>query len=408
MRLLRAQASAAPADAAIDPRLPLVLVAPGQGGARIVSLNRAARQSRPRRGRASLQRPLQGARPAVRATPIRPPMPPPCASSPCGACAIRPSRRPGTRRAAPTACSSTSRAARISLGGEAQLLADLATRLRAFGLVPRTGHRRHGGRRLGHRARMVREARGQPDRAPGRANAPAPRPAACRAQVSPASLALMRRLGFARIGEIMRQPRAPVRRPLRARAAAAASTRRWGMRPSRSCPSSRRPPIARSATFLEPIIAEEHVLEAATRLLGSWPRTSSATASAPASCASAVPSGRRGAVARHRARRAEPGRGAHRPADRPRLYRLGRTLEADFGFEAAAVHVLVAEPLAERQDTARPRRGGCRARGARPADRSPAAAAGSGAVCRLPRTRATCPSAPCTSTLRFPPPCGGG
>jgi protein ImuB len=33
-----------------------------------------------------------------------------------------------------------------------------------------------------------------------------------------------------------------------------------------------------------------------------------------------------------------------------RLYRLGSELEADFGFEAAAVHVLVAESLAERQD----------------------------------------------------------
>ena len=32
-----------------------------------------------------------------------------------------------------------------------------------------------------------------------------------------------------------------------------------------------------------------------------------------------------------------------------RLDRLGGGLDADFGFEAAAVHVLVAEPLAERQ-----------------------------------------------------------
>src|SRR6267378_3015047 len=42
-RFLRAQASAAPVDA-IDPHLPLVLVAPGKGGARIVALNRAAQQ----------------------------------------------------------------------------------------------------------------------------------------------------------------------------------------------------------------------------------------------------------------------------------------------------------------------------------------------------------------------------
>src|SRR5882724_5966097 len=42
-RLLRAQASAAPADA-LDPQRPLVLVAPSKGGARIVALNRAAQQ----------------------------------------------------------------------------------------------------------------------------------------------------------------------------------------------------------------------------------------------------------------------------------------------------------------------------------------------------------------------------
>src|SRR6185436_14736559 len=45
-RLLRAQASASPAEAAeiVDPRRPLVLVAPGAGGARIVALNRAAQK----------------------------------------------------------------------------------------------------------------------------------------------------------------------------------------------------------------------------------------------------------------------------------------------------------------------------------------------------------------------------
>src|SRR5262245_18105837 len=47
-RLLRAQASAAPADA-LDPQLnpghPLVLVAPGKGGPRVIALNQAARRS---------------------------------------------------------------------------------------------------------------------------------------------------------------------------------------------------------------------------------------------------------------------------------------------------------------------------------------------------------------------------
>ena len=43
-RLLRAQRFESPADA-INPALPLVLVAPGNGGARVVSLNRAAQRS---------------------------------------------------------------------------------------------------------------------------------------------------------------------------------------------------------------------------------------------------------------------------------------------------------------------------------------------------------------------------
>ena len=69
--------------------------------------------------------------------PIRPPMPPPCASSRCGACAIRP---------VAAAWDETSGADGLFLditgcahlfGGEAQLLADLGRRLRAFGLVPR-------------------------------------------------------------------------------------------------------------------------------------------------------------------------------------------------------------------------------------------------------------------------------
>ena len=58
-------------------------------------------------------------------------------------------------------------------------------------------------------------------------------------------------------------------------------------------------------------------------------------------------------------------------------------LETDFGFEAAAVHVLVAEPLSERAGAARHGRGERLAGGPGPADRPPAAA---------PRRRAPCAS----------------
>ena len=93
-------------------RRPLVLVAPGKGGARIAALNRAAQRAGLAQGEL-----LSNARSKVldlqARDPIPPPMPLPCAGWRSGACAIRLSSRPGTRRAAPMACSSTSPAARI-------------------------------------------------------------------------------------------------------------------------------------------------------------------------------------------------------------------------------------------------------------------------------------------------------
>ena len=68
-----------------------------------------------------------------------------------------------------------------------------------------------------------------------------------------------------------------------------------------------------------------------------------------------------------------------------RLDRLGGGLDADFGFEAAAVHVLVAEPLAARQVALGMSRRRGRARRPRPVDR-PAAA--------TPRSRCRAPAPP--------------
>ena len=409
MRLLRAQASAAPADAAgYDPTL-------GAAGARRAGQGRGAHRlaqpggaaGRARGGRACCPTPAprcstcsaRDADPAADAAALRK----------LALWCLRytpPWRRPGTRRAAPTACSSTSRAARISSAARRSCWPISAGRLRAFGLYPRTAiadtagaawaMARHGPVRPAG-SRIVPSGE---ERAALSTTCRSPR-SGCRRRRSP----LMRRLGFKRIGEIIDQPRAPfaarfepeVLQPPRPGAGARA-------RAARSL-SWRRPPITPARTFLEPILSQEHVLEAATRLLRELAdATSGAMASAHASCGCCC-SSMDGEVQSLDLGLAAPSRDPEHIARSSPCASIacGDDLEADFGFEAAAVHVLVAEPLSERQEHARPRRGGCRARGARPADRPPAAAAGRRR--RLPahpRTRATRPSAPCAPASPSP------
>ena len=218
--------------------------------------------------------------------PIRPPMPPPCASSRCGACAIRPSWRPGTRRAAPTACSSTSRAARISSAARRQLLADLAQRLRAFGLYPRLAIADTAGAAWAmarHGPVRPAEARIVP---PGEEARRAPRPAACRAPAlgRPRSPSCAGSASGASASSC-RQPRAPfaarfepeVLQPPRpgagARARAARSCR-GAARLSRARHVPRADPEPRSTCWRPP-----------RGCCGSWPRTWRAMPSARASCA---------------------------------------------------------------------------------------------------------------------------
>jgi protein ImuB len=111
------------------------------------------------------------------------------------------------------------------------------------------------------------------------------------------------------------------------------------------------PPVYRAqACFTEPIVAQEHVLQAATHLLEVLGRELERDAV-----------GIRllrlllfridGEVLSLELGLAAPSRDAQHIAQLIglRLYRLGDELEADFGFEAAAVHVRNAESLAERQ-----------------------------------------------------------
>ena len=112
------------------------------------------------------------------------------------------------------------------------------------------------------------------------------------------------------------------------------------------------------AAFLEPILSQEHVLEAATRLLRELGDALARDGVGARvlrlllfrSCRRHLPAD--GGVQSLDLGLAAPSRDPEHIARliALRLDRLGDDLETDFGFEAAAVHVLAAEPLAERQE----------------------------------------------------------
>ena len=79
----------------------------------------------------------------------------------------------------------------------------------------------------------------------------------------------MRRLGLRRIGELI-VSRAPLCRPLRAELLLRLD-QALGHAPEPLVPVVAPPVYRAQATFVEPILSQEHVLEAATRLLESWP-----------------------------------------------------------------------------------------------------------------------------------------
>jgi protein ImuB len=350
VRLLRAQASAAPADAAIDPNLPLVLVAPGQGGARIVSLNRAARESGLAAGEL-----LSNARSKVLDLQCRD-------ADPAADAAVLRKLALWCLRYTPVAaaCDEASGADGLFLdvtgcthllGGEAELLADLARRLSAFGLYPRAAIADTAGAAWA----MARHGPVRP--AGSRIVPPGGQRAALRdlplaaLRLSPASLALMRRLGFRRIGEIMPQPRAPFAVRFEPEVLSRLD-QALGREPEPLVPVVAPPAYHARAHFLEPILAEEHVLGAATRLLRQLAEDLERDG-VGARVLRLVLFQMDGEMQSLDIGLAAPSRDAEHIAQLIglRLYRLGRTLEADFGFEAAAVHVLVAEPFSERQDT---------------------------------------------------------
>ncbi len=242
-------------------------------------------------------------------------------------------------------------------GGEATMLADIRRRLVAGGLAPRLGIADTAGAAwaMSHYA---------PDGsiiAPG-AQAQALQGLPLAALRLPAdALSLLRRLGLRRIGEIMAQPRAPFAARFEADLLGRLD-QALGRTPEPLTPVEPPPCYRAQTSFLEPIFSAEHVLVAAERLLQETCRQmledgAGARLVRLILFRVAAREGRADeTVIRLDIGLAAPSRDAAHIARllALRLERLGEgVLDTDFGFEAAALHVLVAEPLADMQEALR-------------------------------------------------------
>jgi len=354
-RLLRAQArqearaaSGSSADILspwVDARRPLVLVAPGKGGPRLVALNRAAEKSGLVHGELltnarskALDLQSRDADPAADDAALRK----------LGLWCLRytPIVAPWDEENGADGLFLDITGCAHLFGGEERLLDDLAARLRRFGLRPRLAIADTPG------AGWARARHGRADVC----IVPSGGEAQILDNLPPAALRLpqtmlidLRRLGFRRIGDLIHQPRAP----LTARFGAELLRRldqALGREPEPLSPLGP-PPLYRVQTsFIEPIATQAHVVEAATRLLQRLAADLEADGvgtrklrlllfrvdgeALALTLGLAAPSRDAGHIARLIALRLE---------------RLPEGLEADFGFEAAGLHVLAAERMAERQ-----------------------------------------------------------
>jgi protein ImuB len=230
-------------------------------------------------------------------------------------------------------------------GGEAALLDDLASRLRRAGLQPRLAVADTAGAawavaRFGDADMIVPPG----DQESAMRGLPL---AALRLDAD--AQATLCRLGFRRIGELMRQPRAP----LVARFGAALLARLDQALGHMAEPLSplQPPPSYRAQTsFAEAITTQAHVVEAATRLLRRLLQDLDRDAAGARLLRLLLfrPDG--GALSLEIGL-AAPSRDVAHIARliAMRLDRLPAGLETDFGYDAAAIHVLAAERIAGRQ-----------------------------------------------------------
>jgi protein ImuB len=342
-RLLLSQSAAARAEP-IDAQRPLVLVVPGKGGARITALNRSARGCGIRIGDL-----LSNARSkvldlqAIDADPV------------ADAVALRKLTLWGLRYT-PIAAAWDNQSGADGFflditgcahlfGGEAELLGDLAERLRRFGLVPRLAIADTAGAswalaRYGSADRIIIRPGAQRE-------ALADQPISA-LRLSTEEQSLLLRLGFRHIRQLVEQPRTPF--ATRFDTLLRRLDQALGHEPEPLVPVAVPPRYRTQASFLEPMVSKEHIVEGATRLLQQLVARL-AQDEVGARVLRLLLFRVDGHVLSLDLGFASPSRDvAHfaRLIDL-RLERLGGGLDVAFGFEAAAVHVLIAEPLPARQ-----------------------------------------------------------
>jgi len=346
-RLLQAQARTAAGSSAdpVDLHRPLALVAPGKGGPRLVTLNQAAEKSGLAIGEL-----LTNARSKVHDLQSR------AADPAADAAALRRLALWGlcyTPLVAPWDAANGADGLFLDItgcahlfGGEAELLGDLAGRLRRFGLRARLAIADTPGAAWA----IARYSSANSTIVPPGGTESALRELPLAAlRLSDDALLLLCRLGFRRIADIVHQPRAP----LAARFGAHFLDRldqALGHAPEPLSPLAPPPVYRVQATFAEAIMTQEHVVEAATRLLRDL-AADLARDGAGARKLRLLLFRMDGEVLSLTIGLAAPSRDARHIAGliALRLDRLPNGLEADFGFEAAGLHVLTAEPVTERQ-----------------------------------------------------------
>jgi protein ImuB len=328
-----------------DLHRPLVLAAPGKGGARVVSLNRAARRgglvegelvSNARSKVLDLQ--VRDADPAADADALR--------RLALWCLRYTPIAAPWDETSGGDGLFLDITGCAHLFGGEERMLADLAARLTAFGLFPRLAVADTAGAawalaRYGGKERSII--------APGEEAAALQALPLAALRLGEDALLLLRRLGLRTVGAMMRQPRAPFATRFDP-ALLLRLDQALGHAPEPLVPVAPPPAYRAQAMFAEPISSQEHVLEAARRLLVTL-TADLARAAVGARLLRLLLFHVDGRTLSLDLGLAAPSRDAEHIAQLIglRLYRLGSEFETDFGFEAAAVYVLAAESLPERQ-----------------------------------------------------------
>jgi protein ImuB len=327
-----------------DPHRPLALVAPGPGGPRIVTLNRAARQGGLRVGDL-----VSNARSKVLDLTT-------CEADPAADAEALRRLALWCQRYSPIVAAWNEASGADGLfidiagsahlfGGEAALIADLNRRLTAFGLFPRLAIADTAGAAwaMSHHGNAERAI--VPSGQEARSLGPLPLAAL---RLPGETLSLLGRLGFRRIGELIDAPRAPF--AARFEALLLRLDQALGHAPEPLISVVPPPVYCAQAAFLEPIVSQEHILEAAAQLLHGIV-VNLARDAAGARSVRLLLFRVDGRVQSVKIGLAAPSRDAGHIARliALRIARVADALDAEFGFEAAAVHVLVAEPLSDLQ-----------------------------------------------------------